>query len=90
LILSLKDLLPALLLLYLLSSYVYLGENPVWGFITRTSQRLVGPLATVPLRLGKIDLAPLVAAGLSVALLHWLPNFLLTRLAGQNLTIWPQ
>jgi uncharacterized protein YggT (Ycf19 family) len=90
LVVTLKYLLPALLLLYLVSCYIYLGENPVWGFIAQTSQRLIGPLAIVPLKIGKVDLAPLVAAGLLVLLLHWLPDFALGCLARQNLTIWPQ
>lgn len=90
LIVTLKYLLPPLLLLYLVSSYIYFGENPVWGFIAQASQRLIGPLGAGPLRIGKVDLAPLVAAGLLVALLHWLPDFALGRLARQNLTIWPQ
>jgi uncharacterized protein YggT (Ycf19 family) len=90
LILSLKYLLPPLLLLHLLSSYVYLGENPVWGFVSQTSQRLVLPLRKLRLQLGKFDLAPLLGAALLVALLHWLPNLLLTRLAHQNLTLWPE
>lgn len=90
LIVTLKYLLPALLLLYLVSCYVYLGENPVWGFIAQTSQRLIEPLAVVPLKIGKVDLAPLAVAGLLVVLLHWLPDFALGRLARENLTIWPQ
>jgi uncharacterized protein YggT (Ycf19 family) len=86
---TLKYLLPPLLLLHLISSYVYLGENPVWGFVSQTSQRLVRPLTKLPLQFGKFDLAPLVGAILIVALLHWLPNFTLNRLAQQNLTLWP-
>jgi uncharacterized protein YggT (Ycf19 family) len=90
LILSLKFLLPPLLLLHLVSSYVYLGENPVWSFVSNTSQRLVLPFSKLRLQLGKFDLAPLLGAALIVALLHWLPNFLLNRLAHLNLTLWPE
>lgn len=90
LILSLKYLLPPLLLLHLVSSYVYLGENPVWSFVSHTSQRLVLPLSKLRLQLGKFDLAPLLGAALIVALLHWLPNLVINLLAHQNLTLWPE
>jgi uncharacterized protein YggT (Ycf19 family) len=90
LILSLKYLLPPLLLLHMVSSYVYLGENPAWGFISQTSRRLVLPLRKLRLQLGKFDLAPLLGAALLVALLHWLPNVILNRLAHEKLTLWPE
>jgi len=90
LILSLKYLLPPWLLLYLLSSYVYLGESPMWSFLSQTSQRLMLPLKKLPLQLGRLDLAPLVGAVLLMGLLHWLPNLTLKRLAQQNLTLWPE
>jgi len=90
LILSLKYLLPPLLLVHFVSSYVYLGENPVWDFISQTSQRLVLPLRKLRLQLGKFDLAPLLGAALLVALLHWLPNLILSHLVHENLTLWPE
>jgi len=90
LVLSLKYFLPPLLLLYLICSYVYLGESPVWDFISRTSQRLVLPLTRLGMQLGKLDLAPIVGAALVIALLHWLPDFTLNSLAKNNLTLWPQ
>jgi uncharacterized protein YggT (Ycf19 family) len=58
--LSLKYLLPALLLLHLVSSYVFLGNNPFWEFIGSTARRMVAPLNRVPLRLGRVDFAPLI------------------------------
>ena len=48
-----------LLVLYIVSSYVYLGSAPFWNFIALTARNLLSPLSAVPLRLGKIDLAPL-------------------------------
>lgn len=90
LVLSLKYLLPPLLLLHLVSSYVYLGENPLWGFVSHTSQRLVLPLSKLRLQIGKFDFAPLLGAILVVALLHLVPNLVLSRLAHQNLTLWPE
>jgi hypothetical protein len=53
-----------LLALHLVSSYVYLGGQPVWGFITLTGRNLVRPLGWVPIRVGKLDFAPLAAIGL--------------------------
>ena len=72
--LSLKYLIPAILLTHLVNSYVYLGNNPVWDFLTTTSRNITAPLARLPLRFGKVDLAPIVAALLILLLLHWLPN----------------
>ena len=53
--------LAAILLLYLVHSYVFLGNSPFWEFIEGTGQTLLAPLRRLPLRLGKLDIAPLVA-----------------------------
>ena len=58
--LTLKVLIITLLLLYLVNSYVYLGEFPLWNFVNATARALMRPLRWLPLRVGKIDLAPLV------------------------------
>jgi uncharacterized protein YggT (Ycf19 family) len=58
--LTLKFLIVALLLLYVLNSYVYLGEFALWEFITATARRLLRPLQWLPLRMGKVDLVPLI------------------------------
>ena len=50
--------LAAILALHLVDSYVYLGENSFWNWITQTSGRLVTPLRWLPLVIWKIDLAP--------------------------------
>ena len=44
--------------------HVYLGPMPLWDYLHSTGGRLCGWLAPLPLRWGRIDLAPLVAAGL--------------------------
>ena len=89
---SLKYLLPAFLLIYFVASYVYLGNNPFWDFVTITSGNLLAPLRRLPLRVAKLDLAPLVGAALIVFLLHAVPGHLLPQLLHQNLALflWPQ
>ncbi len=85
LLLTLKFLLPAVLFLYLISSYVYLGSSPVWDFVGHTSRSLLLPLRWAPLRLARLDLAPVAAVALVFFLLHWLPRLLL-----RNVVLWPQ
>jgi hypothetical protein len=51
--------------LHLLNTYVYLGNSSFWQFVTLTGNRLLWPVRWLPLRFGKVDLAPaliLVAA----------------------------
>jgi uncharacterized protein YggT (Ycf19 family) len=62
--LSWRYLIGGLLALYLVGSYVYLGDQPVWSFIALTGRNLLTPLRWVPLRLGKADFAPLVGIAL--------------------------
>jgi uncharacterized protein YggT (Ycf19 family) len=50
-----------LLLLGLVSTYVYLGNNSFWSFISLTGDNLMIPLRWARIRVGKIDLAPIVA-----------------------------
>lgn len=88
--LSLKIPLLAFLTLHLIVTYVYLGPNPVWEFINTTSRNLLSPLHRLPLRIGKVDLAPLIGIVLIVLLLYLLPGYLLHELNRRNLTLWPQ
>jgi uncharacterized protein YggT (Ycf19 family) len=87
---SLKYILPAFLLLYLVASYVYLGSNPVWDFVTTTAVNLTAPLRRFPLRFGKVDLTPVVGVIVILWLLEWLPNLIWSRLAARQLNLWPQ
>lgn len=67
-----------ILLAHLLNSYVYFGPHPVWSFVNVTARSLLAPLHGVPLRLGKVDFAPVVGIALVFLLaeiaLHWLPH----------------
>jgi hypothetical protein len=58
--LSWKYLIAALLLLWLISTYIYLGNNAFWSFITLTGRNTLSPLKWAPFRVGKFDLAPVV------------------------------
>ena len=86
---SLKYLLPVILLCHLVASYVYLGRNPFWDFITATSQHLLTPLRWLPLRSSKLDFAPLLGIVLLLVLLHTLPYLVLRDLLARNLPVWP-
>jgi uncharacterized protein YggT (Ycf19 family) len=66
----------AILVLHLLNSYIYFGRHPFWNYVNATAQRLLQPLRKIPLRVGKVDFAPVVA----LALL-----FFLAELAGHGL-----
>jgi uncharacterized protein YggT (Ycf19 family) len=88
LVFTLKFLLPALLFLYFISSYVYLGTNPFWDFISASARNVLAPLRS--LRLGKLDLAPVAGIALLLLVLHLLPSYLLAELARRNLTLWPR
>jgi uncharacterized protein YggT (Ycf19 family) len=74
--LPLKFLIAAFLCLYLLNSYVYFGDQPFWAFINLTGRRILAPLRPMPLRLGKLDFAPLIAIAIV---------FLLASLAAREL-----
>jgi uncharacterized protein YggT (Ycf19 family) len=90
LFLSLKYLLPALLLVYLVTSYVFLGNSPLWEFISTTADNLLKPLRALPLRFAKLDLAPVVGAILVLFALQWLPNFIIGKMAEWKINAWPQ
>jgi uncharacterized protein YggT (Ycf19 family) len=49
-----------ILVLHLLNSYVYFGKHPFWKYIHDTSQSLLAPLEKIPLRIGKVDFAPVL------------------------------
>jgi uncharacterized protein YggT (Ycf19 family) len=89
LFLSLKYLLPVILFLHLVASYIYLGSNPLWDFVGMTSANLTAPLRWLPLRFGKLDFTTLVGAALILFLLQWLPSLILGKLAGSKLGSWP-
>jgi hypothetical protein len=88
LFLTLKYVLPVFLFIHLIVSYVYLGSNPIWDFISTTARNLLSPLRG--LRFARLDFAPVAGVILISLLLHWLPNRILAELAKRNLTLWPQ
>jgi uncharacterized protein YggT (Ycf19 family) len=51
----------AILLLHLLSSYVYFGRHPLWNYVDQTAQKLLRPLKPIPLRVARVDFAPVLA-----------------------------
>lgn len=58
--LALKYLIAALLTLHLLHNHVYFGRHPAWNFVDTAARRLLRPLRALPLRGGKVDLAPVL------------------------------
>jgi len=74
----------AFLVLHLVSSYVYFGNAPLWKFVNATSGHLLRPMAWLPLRVGKMDLAPLLALGLLVLTILFAPTFLAWLYRGVN------
>jgi uncharacterized protein YggT (Ycf19 family) len=53
-----------ILTLQLLNSYLYFGRHPFWKYINVTAQKLLAPLKKIPLQVGKVDFAPVLALGL--------------------------
>jgi len=68
----------AILLLHLLNSYIYFGRHPFWNYINATAPTILQPLNKIPLRLGKVDFAPVLA----LAIL-----FFAAELAGRGLNL---
>jgi uncharacterized protein YggT (Ycf19 family) len=62
--LALKFLLVGVLGLYLVNSYVYLGDFAFWNFVNNTAHGMLRPLKPLPLRIGRVDLAPPLAIAL--------------------------
>jgi uncharacterized protein YggT (Ycf19 family) len=59
-----KYLIGALLALHLLNSYIYFGKHPFWAYVNAAAQTLLSPLQGLPLRVGKLDFAPIVVMAL--------------------------
>lgn len=55
----------AILVLYLLNSYIYFGRHPIWSYVDGIAQTLLRPLKVIPfLRIGKVDFKPIVGIAL--------------------------
>lgn len=88
---SLKFLLLAFLVVYIVVSYVYLGPNPFWEFVSTTSRNIVSPLRRLPLQFGKVNLAPLIVIILIILVFYWpAPAQIRYFLDRHDLTLWPQ
>jgi hypothetical protein len=59
-----KFVIATVLVLFLLSSYVYFGNQPYWVFVNATGLNLVRPLAWLPVRVGKVDFTPVIVIAL--------------------------
>jgi hypothetical protein len=69
--LSLKYLIAGVLCLYVVNSYLFLGKHPLWDYVSLTGQNLLVPLRYLPLRIGKLDLAPLFGIAVVLVAGHW-------------------
>jgi uncharacterized protein YggT (Ycf19 family) len=65
-----KHLIVGVLGLYFVSSYVFFGKQPFWQHLELVARQLLAPLRLLPLRFGKIDLAPLVGIALVILFAH--------------------
>jgi len=61
-----KYVIVGVLILFLLNSYVYLGNHPIWSFLSLSGRNLLAPVRRLPLRIGKLDFAPIIAIALAV------------------------
>jgi uncharacterized protein YggT (Ycf19 family) len=69
--LALKFLVVGFLALYVLNSYVYLGDLPFLNYVNTTARGLLRPLRRLPLRIGRVDLAPLAGMALVMLAVYW-------------------
>jgi hypothetical protein len=60
-----KFIIGALLTLHLLNTYIYFGKHPFWGYVNATAHTLLAPLGRIPLRVGRVDFAPVVGLALT-------------------------
>ncbi len=68
-----------LLALHLLNSYIYFGKHPVWKYVEATSQMLLWPLKKIPLRIGRVDFAPVIGIAIVFLIAHFLEYGIKTR-----------
>jgi uncharacterized protein YggT (Ycf19 family) len=57
--------------LYIVTNHVYLGKSPFWHFVNTTGANLLAPMRKWPLRVGKLDLSPILALGVVLLAAHW-------------------
>lgn len=83
--LSWKYLISGVLFLYLVNSYLYLGQAPFWTFLAASARHLLRPLRLVPLQVSKLDFAPLVGIVVVFFLAEWAER----QLAALHLALAP-
>jgi len=59
-----KFVIATVLVLFVLSSYIYFGNQPYWLFINSTGLNMVRPLSWLPVRIGKVDFTPVITIAL--------------------------
>jgi len=64
----------AILLLYLLNSYIYFGKHPFWKYISATAQTILRPLRKLPLQTGRVDFAPVVGIALIFVVAYFMTH----------------
>jgi uncharacterized protein YggT (Ycf19 family) len=79
--LSWKYALAIVLVLHIVASYVYFGTAPVWQFVSNMARTLLKPLKPIPLQLGRVDFAPVVALALTFTAAELLSRLLPTLYA---------
>ena len=80
-----KYLIVAVLLFHLLNSYVYLGNQPFWGFVSVSARNLLTPLRWLPLKFGRLDIAPVVGIALVLVITESIARLPRTRLYQEHL-----
>jgi hypothetical protein len=95
-LLSLKYLLPIFFTLHLITTYVYLGTNPLWDFAGSSSRNILNAVGLGSIRARKIDFGPIVALGICGILLLYpgpqLWQFAISAIETRfrvQITIWP-
>jgi uncharacterized protein YggT (Ycf19 family) len=74
--LSWKLLVIGICALYLINSYVYLGNSYLWTYLNLTGANLLSPFRRLPLCVGKVDFSPVLAIGLVLLVTHEASRFL--------------
>jgi uncharacterized protein YggT (Ycf19 family) len=82
-----ESLIIVLMVIHTINSCVFLGNSSTWSFFHASAENLLKPIRWIPLRFGKLDLAPIAAIGLVLAA-HVMAEPALTRLY-QKPPVWP-
>ena len=77
-----KHVVASVLLLHFLNSHIYFGNHPLWTFVTVTARQMLSPLRRLPLRIGRVDFAPVVAIVAVYLVTQWMELGMDLRLLG--------